>query len=1270
MNTWERFVPFSPNHEAIILNDASEQVRTDMADQSKLRMGVHYAFALGISGRGQIVGVLDEGIDPHHGDFSTVNKVEYIDVTDRILADADNMSREEGRPISRTWWRDGEERFDGTPRYHTLGTADHGVHVAGIIAAPGTSGQSMGVAPNARIVSGTMDFGSDIASRERDFSELADVHPVNVTLRAIIQRGARVINNSWGIRLKGLAGDASRQDVMQRINQYRWDLAQVLEAARGENVVMVFAAGNYNGDHANLQASAPLVVPELEPQWLSVVNLARNGYLHRSSNLCGETKAWCIAAPGSFVYAAGMTNNLTPEALAGLANAGEAFGNEAAFFSAVDEFREGLVYLRAQGNGADPGPAVARPLDELRRQNPDPRVLGESWARQLFHLALRYQNAPEIITDRGLNELRPEDDMEIFISAKKRFGSYETDAADGARHRSRLERLVNFAREYNWENSPLYHMEMAYTRMVTEATTREYGHEFKTGTSMAAPHVSGALALVMERFPYMTAAQARDTLLTTANDLTERDANNNLLYVGVDGKYGWGMVNVARAMHGPRAFLKDFNITLPADRRDIWENNIADGSEFLPGYGGGLSLAGGGVLILPGRNSYRGQTNVVDGALFIDGTLTNSRAVVSDSGIIGGRGTLLSLTVRSGGAVSPGNPFLDGEEGRFGKLTITNDLIFEPGSLYRVHSRVNAERKMVPVPEGHLNLPGTDLIEVNGSAILNGGTVDLQADQGNWNYRSSADILVAHGGIEGEFEGVSSNLGFLTPRLDHGTNNVTLKLERNDVTFASVGRTPNQVASGAGLDGVPAPRPRGDAPSNRRANAVPAAPRNSSGAPNARVAESPANNRVAASGATNPRAPLSTTAQVAPHAEIAGGSSRASSATASNFSSGGSATFAPETLAAVPAKEVAAASEAAPRATPIAALEQGQLYGALVDSSVDTVSASLDSFSGETHASLAAVAANDTVFVRDAMLRRMPHSTMALAAGSGRDGGNPVASGYVAWGQAIAGVTDRDASFGIGRVKTTSKGFVTGIDKSWDNRVNIGAAFSMLDTDANVFRPGSNNNSVASRHIGAYAGAEVGVARVRAGGSWGWYNIRSGRSASVNAFGDSLSAKYKGRALQAFGEVGLGFETGSLSLEPFVNVTHVNFLGKDIAEKGGAASLSGRSKQKVTMSTIGVRSAVKIADGADGRSGFAKLNIGWRHNLDNAESGATANLSFAGAPKSFTVIGAAPGKDLAIVDLALDTPVTENLDIGVSYGGQFSDKFTAQALKATLQLRF
>ncbi|WP_218075597.1 S8 family serine peptidase, partial [Burkholderia sp. CQ001] len=72
-----------------------------------------------------------------------------------------------------------------------------------------------------------------------------------------------------------------------------------------------------------------------------------------------------------------------------------------------------------------------------------------------------------------------------------------------------------------------------------QAPTHAYGN--LSGTSMAAPHVTGALGLLFERFPYLDSAQVRDVLLTTARDLGAP---------GIDDVYGWGLMDLRKAIEG------------------------------------------------------------------------------------------------------------------------------------------------------------------------------------------------------------------------------------------------------------------------------------------------------------------------------------------------------------------------------------------------------------------------------------------------------------------------------------------------------------------------------------------------------------------------------------------------------------------------------------------------------------------------------------------------------------------------------------------------
>ncbi|MGH9916435.1 MAG: S8 family peptidase, partial [Pyrinomonadaceae bacterium] len=87
-----------------------------------------------------------------------------------------------------------------------------------------------------------------------------------------------------------------------------------------------------------------------------------------------------------------------------------------------------------------------------------------------------------------------------------------------------------------------------------------------SGTSMAAPHVTGALGLLAERYSYLTTAQLREVMLTTARDLGA---------AGVDSTFGWGRPNLDKAMNGPGQFLGRVEANLSTGENDTWSNDIS-----------------------------------------------------------------------------------------------------------------------------------------------------------------------------------------------------------------------------------------------------------------------------------------------------------------------------------------------------------------------------------------------------------------------------------------------------------------------------------------------------------------------------------------------------------------------------------------------------------------------------------------------------------------------------------------------------------------------
>jgi subtilase-type serine protease len=112
--------------------------------------------------------------------------------------------------------------------------------------------------------------------------------------------------------------------------------------------------------------------------------------------------------------------------------------------------------------------------------------------------------------------------------------------------------------------------------------TATYGSS--SGTSMAGPHSAAALALIMQRFPYMTNEQALYTMFTTArqNDQINNAAGTAISNPGKgtmvqvpDNRNGWGTVNLKDAFRGPAQLLGRFAVNTQGFN-DVWSNDISN----------------------------------------------------------------------------------------------------------------------------------------------------------------------------------------------------------------------------------------------------------------------------------------------------------------------------------------------------------------------------------------------------------------------------------------------------------------------------------------------------------------------------------------------------------------------------------------------------------------------------------------------------------------------------------------------------------------------
>ena len=187
-----------------------------------------------------------------------------------------------------------------------------------------------------------------------------------------------------------------------------------------------------------------------------------------------------------------------------------------------------------------------------------------------------------------------------------------------------------------------------------------------------------------------------------------------------------------------------------------------------------LEKFGAGTLTISGTTSYSGATTVRRGTLVANGNLTSSNGVFIDrDATLRGTGILPSTAVS--GTVAPGNSM--------GTLTVSGNFVQNAGSVYQVEAN---------------NAGQSDRINVSGGATINGGTVQVLAQPGNYNRGTTYTILSAGGGVSGAYSGVTSNFAFLRPFLGYDANNVYLSLLLG--SFAGGAQTNNQYAVGIALD--------------------------------------------------------------------------------------------------------------------------------------------------------------------------------------------------------------------------------------------------------------------------------------------------------------------------------------------------------------------------------------------------------------------------------------------------------------------------------------
>ncbi|MDE8034542.1 autotransporter domain-containing protein [Actinobacillus equuli subsp. equuli] len=261
-----------------------------------------------------------------------------------------------------------------------------------------------------------------------------------------------------------------------------------------------------------------------------------------------------------------------------------------------------------------------------------------------------------------------------------------------------------------------------------------------SGSSFAAPAVTGTAALVKQKYPWMDGNLIKQSILTTATDIGVR---------GVDDVYGWGLLNVEKATNGPArfdkglAFADNVTVNIPNGRYEF--SNDIDGNA-------GLVKNGKGELVLSGASTFEGVTTLNEGAITINGKKYASKVNV------GNRGTLVANSTTLENGVNNEGTFVNQ-----GYSTINNNYI------------ASAQSTLVSDLGSNLN--------VKGEVDLNNSTLALTAEKdGKAQYVTAKGVttsaITSDTAIKGNFSAIETS-GLL--------NAMAVKTSENEIS-ATVSR--------------------------------------------------------------------------------------------------------------------------------------------------------------------------------------------------------------------------------------------------------------------------------------------------------------------------------------------------------------------------------------------------------------------------------------------------------------------------------------------------